>query len=43
MNLAAVEHYFSDFLSVVETRRREGSEIVTDPLPLDLPTPPTDG
>ncbi len=37
MNLAAVEHYFSDFLSVVETRRRENDTIVTDPLPLDLP------
>lgn len=41
MNLAAVEHYFSDFLSVVETRRREESgDIVTDPLPLDLPAAP---
>src|SRR6266852_1915668 len=38
MNLAAVEHYFSDFLSVVETRRREkDGTITTDPLPLDLP------
>ena len=42
MNLAAVEHYFSDFLSVIETRRREGGQIVTDPLPLDLPEPPPD-
>jgi hypothetical protein len=39
MNLAAVEHYFSDFLSVVESRRREGASVVTDPLPLDLPAP----
>ena len=37
MNLAAVEHYFSDFLSVMETRRRSGSTIVTDQLPLELP------
>lgn len=37
MNLAYVEHYFSDFLSVVETRRKEDGEIVSDPLPLDLP------
>ncbi|SRR5579875_1489745 len=40
MNLAAVEHYFSDFLSVVETRRKEkDGTITTDPLPLDLPPP----
>jgi hypothetical protein len=39
MNLAAVEHYFSDFLSVVETRRKEDGIILTDPLPLDLPSP----
>lgn len=39
MNLAAVEHYFSDFLSVIETRRKENGTIITDPLPLDLPTP----
>jgi hypothetical protein len=37
MNLAAVEHYFSDFLSVIETRRRSGGTIVTDALPIDLP------
>jgi hypothetical protein len=37
MNLAAVEHYFSDFLSVIETRRRAGGSIVTDVLPIDLP------
>jgi len=39
MNLAAVEHYFSDFLSVIETRRREDGAIITDRLPLDLPQP----
>lgn len=40
MNLAAVEHYFSNFLSIVETRRREqDGTITTDPLPLDLPVP----
>lgn len=39
MNLAAVEHYFSDFLSVVETRRRQGTSVITDPLPLELPPP----
>lgn len=30
MNLARVEHYFSDMLSILETQRREGSRIVTD-------------
>lgn len=30
MNLARVEHYFSDFLSVIETRKRNGSKIITD-------------
>jgi len=39
MNLAPVEHYFSDFLSVIATRRREQEEVITDPLPLDLPAP----
>lgn len=42
MNLAPVEHYFSDFLSVVETRRREHGNVTTDVLPLDLP-PISDG
>ena len=37
MNLAAVEHYFSDFLSVIETRHRSGGAIITDALPIDLP------
>ncbi|MBK8809271.1 MAG: AAA family ATPase [Acidobacteria bacterium] len=32
MNLAKVEHYFSDFLSIVESRRRSGEKIVTDPI-----------
>lgn len=32
MNLARVEYYFSDFLSKMETRRREGVEFVTDKL-----------
>ena len=38
MNLAAVEHYFSDFLSVMETRRRSGDAVITDRLPIDLPS-----
>ncbi len=41
MNLAPVEHYFSDFLSIAETRRREGGKIVTDVLPIELPKVPT--
>lgn len=33
MNLARVEHYFSDFLSVIETRKRnDESQIITDPI-----------
>lgn len=32
MNLARVEHYFSDFLSVIETRRKNGKRIITDPI-----------
>lgn len=32
MNLARVEHYFSDFLSVIETRERIGNKIKTDPI-----------
>ena len=32
MNLARVEYYLSDFLSVIETRERKGGTIVTDPL-----------
>lgn len=30
MNLARVEHYFSDFLSIIESRRREHGAVVTD-------------
>lgn len=30
MNLARVEHYFSDFLSVIETREKDGQKIKTD-------------
>jgi len=37
MNLAPVEHYFSDFLSVAETRSRSGGSVVTDALPIELP------
>ncbi len=32
MNLARVEHYFSDFLSVIETRERKNGSIETDPI-----------
>jgi energy-coupling factor transporter ATP-binding protein EcfA2 len=32
MNLARVEHYFSDFLSIIESRRRENGAVVTDPV-----------
>lgn len=35
MNLARVEYYLSDFLSVVETRRWMGDRIVTDQIILD--------
>lgn len=39
MNLAHVEHYLSDLLSVMETRRKTASgEIITDRIPLDLPS-----
>jgi 5-methylcytosine-specific restriction endonuclease McrBC GTP-binding regulatory subunit McrB len=37
MNLAPVEHYFSDFLSVAETRSRVRGNVETDPLPIELP------
>lgn len=40
MNLAPVEHYFSDFLSVAETRERKNGQIGSDPLPIDLPDIP---
>lgn len=32
MNLARVEYYFSDFLSIIETRRFENGMIISDPL-----------
>lgn len=32
MNLARVEHYFSDILSVMESRKKQGEEIVTSTL-----------
>ena len=32
MNLARVEYYMSDLLSIIETRRHEGGMIVTDPI-----------
>lgn len=37
MNLAPVEHYFSDVLSIIETRRRSDLGTQTDRLPLPLP------
>lgn len=38
MNLAHVEHYLSDVLSVMETRRRQpNGSVTTEPLPLELP------
>lgn len=37
MNLAAVEHYFSDFLSVIATRKRDDQgRVISDLLPLDV-------
>ena len=35
MNLARVEYYLSDFLSIIETRHRTGNGIVTDEIILD--------
>lgn len=32
MNLARVEYYLSDFLSIIETRERVNGEIITEPL-----------
>lgn len=43
MNLAPVEHYFSDFLSVAESRERKGAKIGSDPLPIELPAVPGSG
>ena len=36
MNLARVEHYFADFLSLLETRRRRGGAVVTDAIDLRI-------
>lgn len=36
MNLARVEHYFADLLSLMETRRTCGDQVVTDSLDLDI-------
>ena len=36
MNLARVEYYFSDFLSLIELRHWKDGRIVTDPLPISL-------
>lgn len=38
MNLARVEHYFSDFISIIETRRFEKANIKTDPIVKDAAT-----
>ena len=35
MNLARVEYYLSDFLSIIETRERVNDEIITDEIVLD--------
>lgn len=43
MNLAPVEHYFSDFLSIAETRKRVDGKVVTDKLRIELPDSPADG
>lgn len=35
MNLARVEYYFSDFLSLIETRKLVNGRVVTDPINID--------
>jgi hypothetical protein len=35
MNLARVEYYFSDLLSIMESREWNGDQIVTDPIDID--------
>ena len=35
MNLARVEYYLSDFLSLIETRKWENGKIITEPIELD--------
>lgn len=42
MNLAPVEHYFSDFLSIAESRERKNGKIGSDQLPIELPIEPDD-
>lgn len=37
MNLARVEYYLSDFLSIIETRDRQGDNIVTDEILIENP------
>lgn len=43
MNLARVEYYLSDFLSIIETRRQVNNEIVTDEILLDQSATPKYG
>lgn len=43
MNLAPVEHYLSDFLSVAESRERKDERIRSDSLPIELPEAPSAG
>lgn len=40
MNLARVEYYFSEYLSLIESRRRENDEIITDNI--SIGTKPSD-
>jgi len=35
MNLARVEYYLSDFLSIIETRKRDGHKIITEEFGID--------
>ncbi|OWZ84117.1 McrB family protein [Natranaerobius trueperi] len=35
MNLARVEYYFSDILSVMETRKNQGNKIISSPMPVE--------
>lgn len=35
MNLARVEYYLSDFLSLIETRKWENGKVITEPIELD--------
>lgn len=38
MNLAPVEQYFAEFLSVIESRKQENGKVVTDPIVDNEPT-----